>query len=169
MSVKLIRSYDLKVVTPECSPEDGWYRAHAYLQDDISEALPYLNAELKGFDYNHNAKVLLWMANDRRYAFRPYEIIIAPVESSEEALGLIDNIISTLNSIWNRRGEIEPNFQGKAPLPNLLDIYKLLPGTNCKECGSLTCMAFAAALRIDSTKVSLCPYLLEQDYFSLVS
>jgi len=169
VSVPLIDRYELSIKTPECHADSHWYRAAIDLQDDISEALPYLNAELKGYDYNHDAKILLCVANQKRYAFRPHEIMIAPVESREEALGLVDDIISTVNGIWNRRDEIEPDFKGKAPLPNVLDIYKLLPGTNCKECGSPTCMAFAAALRTDSTRVSLCPYVPEQTYFDLIA
>ena len=52
------------------------------------------------------------------------------------------------------------------------DVVKRLPEAgkkNCKECGFPTCMAFATALRNDSTKSSLCPYLPEQDYMKLLS
>ncbi|MFC1994015.1 (Fe-S)-binding protein [Chloroflexota bacterium] len=159
----------MSIKTPECHSDGGWYRIAVDLQDDISEVLPYLNAELRGFDYNHDAKILLCTANKKSYAFRSHEIMIAPVENREEALILADNMVSTVNSIWNRRNTIEPNFRGKPRLPNVLDIYKLLPGTNCKECGSSTCMSFAVALRIDSNKTSLCPYIQEQAYFNLVS
>ena len=169
VSAQLIRMYSLKLATPECFPEAGWYRANVDLEDDITEVLPYLNAELKCFDYNHSAKVLLWFDEDKRYAFRPREIAVVPVESRDEAQRLVNRIVETVNDVWNRRHEIEPNFEGKKTLPNVLDIYKLLPGTNCRECGSPTCMAFAAALRNDSTKLSLCPYLTERDYAKLVS
>jgi len=30
--------------------------------------------------------------------------------------------------------------------PNHLDIWALLPQTNCKQCGEVTCLAFAVAL-----------------------
>jgi len=169
MAAQLIRSYNLKLATPECSPEADWYSVYVDLHDDITEVLPYLNAELKGFDYHHSAKILLWIDDGTRYAFRPREIAISSVESRDEAQRLVNRIVDTVNDIWNRRNEIKPDFEGKKPLPNVLDIYKLLPGTNCRECGSPTCMAFAATLRSDSTKLSLCPYLSEQDYVNLVS
>ena len=43
-----------------------------------------------------------------------------------------------------------------------LDIYKLLPKTNCKECGFPTCLAFA--MQIAAKKVSLdkCPHVSEE-------
>lgn len=40
-----------------------------------------------------------------------------------------------------------------------LDIYKLLPKKNCKECGDPTCLTFAMKLAGGKTDVELCPYL----------
>ncbi len=40
-----------------------------------------------------------------------------------------------------------------------LDIYKLLPKKNCKECGDPTCLTFAMKLAGGKADVSLCPYL----------
>jgi len=43
-----------------------------------------------------------------------------------------------------------------------LDIYKLLPKKNCKECGDPTCLTFAMKLAAGKGDVSLCPYLDDQ-------
>ncbi|MGD9015381.1 MAG: acetyl-CoA decarbonylase/synthase complex subunit gamma [Candidatus Omnitrophota bacterium] len=40
-----------------------------------------------------------------------------------------------------------------------LDIYKLLPKTNCRECGSVTCLAFAMLLAKRQIQPEKCPYL----------
>jgi len=40
-----------------------------------------------------------------------------------------------------------------------LDIYKLLPKKNCKECGDPTCLTFAMKLAGGKTDVEACPYL----------
>ncbi len=40
-----------------------------------------------------------------------------------------------------------------------LDIYKLLPKTNCKECGFATCLAFAMALAQKRTSLDKCPHV----------
>ena len=42
-----------------------------------------------------------------------------------------------------------------------LQIYKLLPQTNCKECGYPTCLAFAMKLAAKQVELSLCPYVSE--------
>ena len=39
-----------------------------------------------------------------------------------------------------------------------LDIFKLLPKTNCGECGVPTCMAFAMKLASKNAELSACPY-----------
>lgn len=43
-----------------------------------------------------------------------------------------------------------------------LDIYKLLPRKNCKECGLATCLAFAMALTSAKTSLDRCPYVSEE-------
>ncbi len=42
-----------------------------------------------------------------------------------------------------------------------IQIYKLLPQTNCKECGFPTCLAFAMKLASKQVELSVCPYVSE--------
>jgi len=155
----LINNYNLEVTTPECHPSATLWRARLDIQEDITGVLPYLNGSLTNCEYDHDVKVMLWSDNERKYAFRPHEIVFAPVTDRGEAQTIADNLIGMVNYIWDRRHEVEPNIQGKRLLPNLLDIYRLLPGTNCKECGFATCMAYAADLRKGKTELSVCVYL----------
>jgi len=48
-----------------------------------------------------------------------------------------------------------------------LDIYKLLPKTNCKECGFPTCLAFAMKLAQKGAELSACPYVTEESKAAL--
>jgi acetyl-CoA decarbonylase/synthase complex subunit gamma len=43
-----------------------------------------------------------------------------------------------------------------------LQIQKLLPKTNCKECGSNTCLAFAMKLAAKKAELSACPYASDE-------
>lgn len=43
-----------------------------------------------------------------------------------------------------------------------LDIFKLMPKKNCKECGQPTCLAFAMALASAKTSLDKCPYVSEE-------
>ena len=40
-----------------------------------------------------------------------------------------------------------------------LDIFKLTPKTNCKECGSPTCMAFAMKVAQGAVALEKCPHM----------
>jgi len=170
MSEELIHSFEARLATSACHPDADWYGLSIKLYDDISEVLPYLNAELEHpTDYRQSDGILLWKYRDKKYAFRPHEIAIAPVFDNKEAQELSNSIIETVNNIWKRKDKITPSFESRAPLPKVLVIYKLLPRSNCKKCGFPTCMAFAAELRADFIKLSLCPYLSEQDFKKVVS
>ena len=46
--------------------------------------------------------------------------------------------------------------------PTGLEIYKLLPKTNCKECGFPTCLAFAMKLAQKGTELDNCPYVSDE-------
>uniref|UniRef100_A0A7V4G6A7 Acetyl-CoA decarbonylase/synthase complex subunit gamma n=1 Tax=Desulfobacca acetoxidans TaxID=60893 RepID=A0A7V4G6A7_9BACT len=43
-----------------------------------------------------------------------------------------------------------------------IEIFKMLPKTNCKECGFPTCLAFAMALASGKAELDACPYVSEE-------
>jgi acetyl-CoA decarbonylase/synthase complex subunit gamma len=50
-----------------------------------------------------------------------------------------------------------------------LQIYKLLPKTNCKECGFPTCLAFAMKLAAQQVDLDACPYVSDEARQALAS
>ena len=47
-------------------------------------------------------------------------------------------------------------------LGNHLEVYKLLPKTNCRDCGLAACLAFAVAVMQGQKRLADCPYLPEE-------
>ena len=45
---------------------------------------------------------------------------------------------------------------------NSMDLFKVLPKTNCRECGSSTCLAFSVLVFKGENSASDCPYLSEE-------
>ena len=43
-----------------------------------------------------------------------------------------------------------------------LDIFKLSPKKNCKECGVPTCMAFCMKVAQGALQITKCPYMSEE-------
>ena len=59
----------------------------------------------------------------------------------------------------------EREGKGKAGIRELspIDVYKLLPRTNCKECGEENCMAFATKVVNREVSIEKCPPLLKKE------
>ena len=43
-----------------------------------------------------------------------------------------------------------------------IQVYKMLPQTNCKECGFPTCLAFSMKLAAKQVELDDCPYVTEE-------
>lgn len=50
-----------------------------------------------------------------------------------------------------------------------IEIYKMLPQTNCKDCGFPTCLAFAMKLAAKQVELSSCPHVSEDSKAKLAS
>jgi len=159
----LIEKYDLEVYTPPCDPGAERYAAKAHLTVDISEVLPYLNATLRGTVYLSEARALTWKKGGHNIAFHDYEIATSNVEDREEAEKELKGLVDLVNRTWQRRSEITPdNETHQRPTP--MAIYKLLPNTNCKQCGEPTCYTFALRLSTSQKKLTDCPLLSGPQY-----
>lgn len=154
----LVSTYDFKLVSPGCHPGANSWSIKLSLDQDISEVLPLLNAELEGANYDHKAHCLVWKGQEKKYAFRPREISVAPLKDREEALTMCEEAVGIVNRTWQRRNEIEPDYS-RVELPTMMEIYKALPKSNCGDCGYPTCMAYAAAYRSGQVQADACSYM----------
>ena len=159
----LIDKYDLEVFTPPCEPGAERYAARARLMVDISEALPYLNSTLRGAIYHQEAQALTWKKGGHNVAFHAYEIATSNVEDRDGAEKEIKGLIDLVNRTWERRVEIQPDYKTRQR-PTSMAIYKLLPQTNCKQCGEPTCYTFALKLTTSQKKIADCRPMFEPQY-----
>jgi ArsR family metal-binding transcriptional regulator len=159
----LIEKYDLEAFTPPCEPGAERYAARARLNVDISEALPYLNATLRGAVYLPEAKALTWKKGGHNIAFHAHEIATSNVEDRDGAEKELKSLIELVNRTWERREEITPDTTTRQR-PTPIAIYKLLPNTNCKGCGEPTCYTFALRLSTAQKKLNDCSPLFEPQY-----
>ena len=159
----LIEKYDLKVFTPPCEPGAERFAATARLRVDIADVLPYLNATLSGAIYHKQANALTWKKGGHNIAFHAYEISTSNTEDREAAEKEIKGLVDLVNRTWEHRTEITPSYKTRQrPAP--MAVYKLLPQTNCKECGEATCWIFALKLALSQKRLSDCPTLFESQH-----
>jgi ArsR family metal-binding transcriptional regulator len=159
----LIDKYDLNVFTPPCDPGAERFSAVARLAANISEVLPYLNATLHGAIYHPAANALTWKKGGHNIAFHAYEIATSNVEDQDAAVKEIDGLVALVNRTWERRAEIAPDYDAHQR-PTAMAIYKLLPQTNCKQCGEPTCFTFALKLAASQQQIADCPPLFEPQH-----
>jgi ArsR family metal-binding transcriptional regulator len=134
----------------------------AEVSGEIYEAFPYLNAILKGCIYNHPALTLTIKKDGKLFTLHAHHITLAKIEDEKEAEEILIWLKSLINETYEHRDRIEPNFSKGAEL-KALDIYKLLPGTNCKKCGELTCLAFAVKLVGQEISIEKCVPLFSDE------
>ena len=159
----LIEDYKIRLVEPGCTPGSGRWGVLVSLPGNISAVFPYLNAVFDNTIYDHENKILIVREKNQAYAFRPREIRIARTDDPTQAAQITSEIVEKVNRIWQKREQITPLFTEKKRV-GVIDVFKLLPKTNCRKCGYLTCLAYAADLRQGTAQLEDCPCLSQPEY-----
>jgi ArsR family metal-binding transcriptional regulator len=158
-----IKDYQLRIVLSDCNPSSQKVNAIADLSADISEMLPYLNTALKGLQYFEEEKILTVKRGGRLITFRPRQIALTKLEDENEARMVMEELKQILNETYVNKDHIKPTYTTRQVL-RPLEVFKLLPGGNCKECGEITCMAFALKLVNDELELQKCPILFTKEF-----
>jgi len=158
----LLKSYTKEIFRPECNPSFESVHCIAHLGEDITEVLPYLNATLGGFEYLKDPPAVTFRVHGKIITVHPTQIAVNALRDEEEAEKILQWLQREINEAWEKRDEIKPKYEG-LPKPKLLEILKLLPKTNCRECGEATCMVFAARITEGAKGPEQCPPLSEEN------
>jgi ArsR family metal-binding transcriptional regulator len=158
-----IKDYQLRVVLSDCNPSSQKVNAIVDLSEDITEILPYLNTALKGFHYFEEEKILTVKRGGRLITFRPRQIALTKLEDENEAKVVMEELKQIVNETYANKDRIQPTYISR-PALRALEVFKLLPGKNCKECGETTCMAFALKLVNDELELERCPLLFTKEF-----
>lgn len=157
---RLVKDYVLEVFTPPCDPGTERFTAVAHLDADIREVLPLLNACLAGAIYHPQVPALTWKKGRKHVSFHAGNISVANVCDREEASREVDELIDLVNQTWARRADITPDHEARRrPVP--MEIFNLLPRSNCGQCDEPTCFTFALKLAVGARKPEDCPVLSE--------
>ncbi|MDM8541164.1 (Fe-S)-binding protein [Desulfococcaceae bacterium HSG9] len=154
----LLNSYQLEIFNNECMPSAMTVQCFAHLDQDVSAALPYLNATLGGFEYVSDPPSVTFRSQGKLITVHGHKIAVNALKDEAEARTIVKWLKREINEAWKKRKEIEPVFHGRQK-PKLIEILKLLPKTNCRECGSPTCMVFASMVAEGAKGAEDCPPL----------
>jgi DNA-binding CsgD family transcriptional regulator/ArsR family metal-binding transcriptional regulator len=137
-------------------PAEGVMVADFRLDADVSELAPYINAVAQKAVYYEKPPFIKFLLDGFACTLYQRGGSAAAFSDRSQALEFMEKLIAFLNDIYLRKDSIEPSHKRYKPV-SVLDIFRLLPRTNCRECGFATCMAFAAALSRRRTSPRRCP------------
>jgi ArsR family metal-binding transcriptional regulator len=156
----LLSGYTLEIFRSKCHAGAQTLHCFAHLSDDVGAVLPYLNTVLGGFGYIQEPPALTLKSSGKLITIHPRKIAVNALKDKEQAEKIVAWLQREINSAWENRENIEPSTKG-AKQPALMDVLKLLPKTNCKQCGEPTCMVFAVRVIEGAKDGSNCPALQE--------
>jgi ArsR family metal-binding transcriptional regulator len=144
--------------TLPCLAEPGKIIVIGKPNRSLDEVLPYLATLPSVIAYNPDARMLTFRRSPGFLTLYSDRIYITQVKHADEGLELLAALKDAINTTWDHRAKLVAVTVGhRAPRP--LDVWMLLPQTNCKQCGEATCMAFAVGLLQHKRSVIECPAL----------
>jgi len=160
----LIKNCEPEIVLPPCDYDRETVNVIGHLSGDVTSVLPYLNAILPGALYQAQGQTLRFRFEGHMVTLQPHQMAVGGLVDGNEAVEVLARLQQLINDTWERRAEIEPSTVERKRL-NPLAIYKLLPGTNCRECSEPSCMVFANKLVTGQVELGRClPLCREESY-----
>ncbi|MGC8720650.1 MAG: (Fe-S)-binding protein, partial [Thermodesulforhabdaceae bacterium] len=102
----LLKSYRKNIFRPECNARFQSLHCIAYLDQDIGEVIPYLNAELGGDQFTREPPSVTFKHHGKLITVHPREIAVNALKDEEEATRVLEWLKDLINSVWERRHEI---------------------------------------------------------------
>ena len=125
---------------------------------DVEFLFPYINAEVKKAQLYNNPSYVRFDFDKTLCVLYPDRGLASPFDDIEDARDFMTRFMAFLNDIYHRKDQITPRFK-LFNHSDITQILKLLPQTNCNDCGFNTCMTFAAMLGRQQTIPGRCPHI----------
>jgi ArsR family metal-binding transcriptional regulator len=161
----LLQSVEPQVVLPPCDYERETVNVIGRFAEDASPVMPYLNAIQPKALYNRSAGVLRFRFENHQVTLQPHEMAVGGLADADEAIDMLARLQRLINDTWERHDEITPSTVERKRL-KALDVYRLLPGLNCKACGEPSCFVFANKLAVGQVEMEQCPPLCTDETFA---
>lgn len=140
------------------NPGSKIWSASFRLDQEVRHLFPYINATLDDALYYERPEHVRFTFNGYLCFLYPDLVAAHFFETKTAAKDFIAGLIDFLNDMEAQKKNIRPNYDQIKSIP-IIDILKILPKTNCRKCGYLTCMAFAAAIMKGKAATDECPGL----------
>ncbi len=157
-SIELIR-------TLPCLAEPGKIIVVGKPSRSLDEVLPYLATLPDVIAYSPEQRTLTFRRQPGFLTLFSDQVTITQVKDTEAGQELLTALADAINATWEHREDLIAITTARH-MPRPLDVWALLPQTNCKQCGEPTCMAFAFAMLQGRRSASECPPLQSDGGFA---
>lgn len=108
----LLTSYRKEIVESCGEPRERALKCVASLDEEIGEALPYVNAMLGGMEYTREPPSLRLETAGKIIVIRSRTISISNIDDESEADRILQWLRKEINAAWKRRHHITPRYEG---------------------------------------------------------
>lgn len=161
LGTKPIEVVEVRQLLP-CIADTTKYRIIAQLHPPLGGALKLLEPLFPRATYSEKiGALIIQKGNVMITAYSTGNVTMTMISNADEAKQILEDIRNTINNAIEKG--ITPVAREKIRVDHI-EIYKYLPGTNCRVCGDQGCYSFAIRLVGRETTLEKCKPLLEPKY-----
>lgn len=161
----VFRSFRIVKKMP-CIADPQKLRVIAKVEGELYKAFPYLNRIREDAVYSQALQTITLKNGEKTLTISPTHITMTLIEDENEANRLLEELKNLINSVYEKKDQIEPLFEMRKNL-KVKDIIQYLPRTDCKQCGERSCFAFAYKLLNGETELKRCKEIEKEDYYEM--
>lgn len=130
-------------------------RVEISLEHDLAPLIPFAARLIRGGAFTPAIPALTFEEEHRLITVAPHEIVISRANDLLDMWVMIRTLIELIRSAREHQGRIRPETEPRQGI-GAMELFRRLPGTDCRQCDSGGCMEFATGLITGRTKTARC-------------
>ncbi len=159
---EVFRSYSLDKILP-CVADPSKIRVIVKIGRDFSDLFPYIKGYLRKGVYLSELPSFTFKREGKNITLYRDSMAITKLVDETEVVDVLKYMSSVVLEVIRCKDNIKPDYSAGRNISPLV-IYKLLPKTNCRQCGEETCLAFIMKLLDEDATIAQCRALFTRDY-----
>jgi ArsR family metal-binding transcriptional regulator len=127
----------------------------------LGDLVPVMARMIRGGSYQPSKRILAFEEDQRLVVLASDSVTICRAESLFDAWIMLRTVVEFICTAWEARLNVEPDLRPRCGL-GVNEIFRRLPGSNCGECGDVSCMEFALGIFTGQRILTDCSPLSEE-------
>lgn len=131
------------------------FRVEIAFQRNPAKLIPILARLIRGGSFRPDVPILAFEEEHRLVVISPRKLVICRADDLLDIWIMLRCAVELVCAGWDRRLTLEPEREPRQGI-GAIEIFKRLPGTDCRQCGLSSCMEFAMTLLMGRRRLSQC-------------